>query len=372
VDTSKAKGKAKFRGSYVWNLFSLPSLLPTQYDENTEREYIISPEQWKPIWIENYNDDSGSDVFDSAKTLYTMSQFNVPRYNQQRYSGSFTISPFITLEENDSETLDAEKILYAASVIPGYPLMTASSFGNHTSYGPVFFSNIKFDVSGRSTIGAVDISCNFIGGKILSDPNLSKTKPNLTEFSPKVDIFQTANDELQENYKSYRKANLLDCLISFSTVTDKDKLYSNTIKRIDPFSEPELKLIGMTLNIAQQVSLVYTTPQDSYLNYYGDKIGPKYAEITDRKVTGTITFYSTEREIYLNNTGSLTLYFGNDFLFPFDDVEWQKPRFSAKELGYEHEYSFIARVAKNSLNVPDPKYKNFPVSEFAIDYNKLI
>ena len=66
------------------------------------------------------------------------------------------------------------------------------------------------------------------------------------------------------------------------------------------------------------------------------------------------------------------MYFGNDFFFPFDDVEWQKPKFSATDKGYEHEYSFIARVARNSLNAPDTKYKNFPVSEFAINYADLL
>jgi hypothetical protein len=29
-------------------------------------------------------------------------------------------------------------------------------------------------------------------------------------------------------------------------------------------------------------------------------------------------------------------------------------------------------VAKNSLNTPDTKYKNFPVSEFAINYADLL
>jgi hypothetical protein len=161
-------------------------------------------------------------------------------------------------------------------------------------------------------------------------------------------------------------------MISFSTVKNKEQLHSGLIKRIDYTSEPALKLTKMSLTISQNVELVFTTPQDSLQNYYGDKIGPKYVEISNRKVTGSITFYSTEREIYLNNTGSLTMYFGNDFFFPFDDVEWQKPKFKATEKGYEHEYNFIARVAKNSLNTPDTKYKNFPVSEFAINYADLL
>lgn len=85
-------------------------------------------------------------------------------------------------------------------------------------------------------------------------------------------------------------------MISFTTVKSKEELHSALIKRIDYTSEPELKLLKMSLNISQNVELVYTTPQDSLQNYYGDKIGPKYVEISNRKVTGSITFYSTERK----------------------------------------------------------------------------
>ena len=372
VDTSKAKGKAKFRGSYVWNLFNFTSLLPTEFDDATEHMYINDSSNWHPIWVDSYGDDAGSSVFQPVPTSYTSVQFNVPHYQEQKFSGSFNTNPFITIDTENPETLNAEKILYAASIIPGYPVMTASSISNHKSYGPVFFQNISYSVSGQESLSPVNIECSFLGGKVLIDPNLSIRKPDIQIFEPITDIYQNNNDESNFNYLPYRKANIIDCMISFSTVKNKEELHSGLIKRIDYTSEPALKLTKMSLNITQNIELIFTTPQDSLLNYYGDKIGPKYVEISNRKVTGSITFYSTEREIYLNNTGSLTMYFGNDFFFPFDDVEWQKPKFKAIEKGYEHEYNFIARVAKNSLNTPDTKYKNFPVSEFAINYADLL
>jgi len=57
------------------------------------------------------------------------------------------------------------------------------------------------------------------------------------------------------------------------------------------------------------------------------------------------------------------MYFGNDFIYAMENVDWSNPRISINpDGGYFHEYDFIARYGYQTAAPTN----NLPYSEFMI------
>jgi hypothetical protein len=72
--------------------------------------------------------------------------------------------------------------------------------------------------------------------------------------------------------------------------------------------------------------------------------------MTDRKVTGSITWLSNQYNFYIPTSSSLTMNFGAGFYFPMENVDWQKPKITAVPgQGYLHQFNFIARAVNGAV-----------------------
>ncbi len=184
---------------YVWDLYSLPKKcsLDFRYDifsQNATIRYtlpflfstgedVVTP--YRPIWVNNYNDNAGDNLFERLPTYYPTTNYNKLRFDKQTYKVSqFNFSPLITKSSNSNEHINAENTIYKASIIPMFPLMLVSSNPNHTSYGPVFMESFSINLAGFSAadLPEVEISCSFTGGKSIVSPT------DVLETFPATDI----------------------------------------------------------------------------------------------------------------------------------------------------------------------------------------
>ena len=127
----------------------------------------------------------------------------------------------------------------------------------------------------------------------------------------------------------------------------------------------------MTLNISQTIELTHTNPilDDGS---YTDVIGPKFASLQKRIVTGSITLFNAKLDDYLDKypTSSLTMYFGGNFLFHMKDVDWSNPKFEMTPgNGSIHTWSFTARLPQDAGFWGG---SSIAVSEFNIDYKSVL
>jgi hypothetical protein len=118
--------------------------------------------------------------------------------------------------------------------------------------------------------------------------------------------------------------------------------------------------------------LRFTTPVAEGI-YLGDLVGPKYAALRSRTVTGTISIYRAKTANFLDvyPESPLTMYFGNNFLFHFRNVDWGNPSFSLSPEGGEiHTWSFTARIPQGSGFWGNTK--GGPVSEIDLDHAEIL
>ena len=125
-------------------------------------------------------------------------------------------------------------------------------------------------------------------------------------------------------------------------------------------------MLEMKISMTQDVDFVFTGHKGSS----NDSKGPRFAEIKNRKISGSFMFYSREDKILMGNSetnpdsGQLTMYFGGPYLFPMSNVEWQRPEVrQIPGQGFYHTYNFIARAADNAIQMGF-KSSDLPVSEF--------
>ena len=166
----------------------------------------------------------------------------------------------------------------------------------------------------------------------------------------------------------YRPLNLSDCVVDINTEGSVYTSYNDFITSVrskwtSTSNPPSNKIVSMSLNITQNVDLVFTQP---YRNFapMSDIFGPKNARLVNRSVSGTITYFSYNNSNVLSaNSSNLTMYFGNDFIYAMENVDWSNPRISINpDGGYFHEYDFIARYGYQTAAPAN----NLPYSEFMI------
>jgi hypothetical protein len=82
--------------------------------------------------------------------------------------------------------------------------------------------------------------------------------------------------------------------------------------------------------------------------YFGDKVGPRFASLTSREVSGSIKIFSYVNTSIINkNSTPLTMSFGPLYFYRIKNVDWSNPDVQINPTGgYTHEYKFVARLGE--------------------------
>lgn len=404
--------------AYLWDLYDISQKVSsdTIIDNNINYFQLSQYSPFRLLYVKRFSDSSGENLYKNLNSFIPLAVNNTPDFSAHRYNCSLNFSPLINLTVNEtvqdllntsnyeniksliSDQFAGETIIYQAAINPLFPLFICSSIQEHYSFGPIFPTNIRFSVSGENTLGQVNVDCDFLGGKSLISPKIDLLNIRKPSLEPIVindmdDIF--GNAELENSYYyfnngnlaydpydfyKYKSASLIDVIVIKDYINNYADLlaYRELLKtsNLPPFE----KIIDISLNISQEVELIHTYPQIYYNNQYkymGDKFGPKYATLKNRKVTGSITYFGyKQRDNFPNNSTGLTLYFGGPFYFAMKNVEWSAPSISVQPgNGYKYTYDFIARlpefdnVNSYSENYVSPGYnvlnEDKTVSEFS-------
>jgi len=340
------------REVYTWDLRSLAA-------RGVFKRLKKTDSLWYKLWLREYNADAGSGVYKPLPTIFTVSPFNHLDASGHVYSGSFSFSPLVADTDINggltAETYDAERAVWQGMLFPAMPMLLASTIDKTDCFGPVFFRKISFTVSGEGGLSPVSVTAEFAGGKTLKSPVMDVAPPETVTYLGTTD------------YQAYRPASMVDCLAAEDVFDNLQDLKDN----LAPFYElekesPTTRILEIKLTMTQDVEFVFTGHKGSS----NDSKGPRFAEIKNRKVTGSFMFFSREDSILLGtsdknpDSGQLTLYFGGPYLFPMSNVEWQKPVLRVVPgQGFYHVYNFTARAADNAIQMGF-KTSDLPVSEF--------
>ena len=152
----------------------------------------------------------------------------------------------------------------------------------------------------------------------------------------------------------YRSINLSDCGYYLDLFTGPDAL-KNFVSSIRNLylnkSVPPYKIVSMSLNISQNIDFTYTYPGYSVgqvLSEFTDIIGPRFASLSSRTVSGSIKLFSPQNYSFITaNASSLTLYFGSYYFYSMKNVDWQQPIITISPgTGYFIEYKFTVRLTE--------------------------
>lgn len=396
---STVNNKARrFISSYIWDLYSLAELTKDRDDDPNRPGYLTfypSNNRWKKIYSHGFNDDSGSNVYSRLSNFLPLAVQNHPTFTAQKYSCDFTFSPLINIGYDSdylnlisggdselpgllSDQYEAEQLIYLAAKIPMFPLMICSTIPAHYSFGPVFAQQIQFSCNGNGNLPIVNVTCRFEGGKSLISPSFNgndrkKPTPEPIIYNEMDDLNGNPIEEKGKglfgynvDFHRYRSASMIDCMVDFNEYKTLAEMKAALLSNIS--LPPVFKITGFDLTINQEINLSHTYPgstNDDYtINYYGDKVGPKFASLSSRTVTGSIKYFSFDKDVILPNTSSLSMFFGGPFFFSMKYVDWNNPTVNIEpNSGYTHTYSFNARLTDN-VSFPQSGNLNQVVSEF--------
>lgn len=342
--------------------------------------------RFKPLFCESFNDNGGDNVYRQLPNFTGLSLHNYPVFSEQKYSASFSFNPVKAITANNIQ-YPGERSIWRASVTPLFPLFVCSSITTHKSFGPAFLSSFSISVDGRNSLGQVQVQCSLVGGKALITPpdvkvttfpyklltnNLYFNNQNVK--MTKLDNINTINEPIidgsQFDYdftNKYRNLNLSDCGVDINfgsaVITNLDSFWNSVrSKWSNNAVVPDAKIVEMSLSINQSIDFTFSQP---YFNgaYVSDIYGPRYASLSNRQVSGSITYFSFFSDALFANTTNLVMYFGNDFLYAMQNVDWSNPVVTiSPDGGYFHQYKFIARFSSSTTF---PQNQNgLPFSEF--------
>ena len=383
--------------AFVLDLYDLPNRMPVELRQidldgvTTQRAtFPFDTTKYHRLWANNLSDDAGSGVFSKLPTFWPFAIDNKLSFEKQVYTISgLAFHPLIS-ENGANQQASAENVIYKSAIIPMFPLMIVSSVSNHFTYGPVFLQNFSINVNGFNSLSEVMINTDFTGGKsFISPPDIPILEPN--RAIPKTAQFTGDEPEEILDFRNYRVASLQDCLVSTTifdaptTLSAFKKLLFQKAKVSAPTTKTQNqknmvitakdnthKIIGMSLKISQNIEFGFTTPYAEG-QYLGDLVGPKYASLRDRTVTGSISIYRAKAADFLDiyPESPLTLYFGNNFLFHFRNVDWGNPQFAlAPDKGEIHTWSFTARIPQGAGFWGNTS--GGPVSEIDLDHRDIL
>jgi len=314
--------------------------------------------EYKPLFCSNFSDNAGENIYQPVQNFSGLSVLNHPTFSNYRYSGSFSFSPIFST--NINQQYAAENIIYRASYFPLYPLLFCSSIPTHKSFGPAFLSSFQISVDGSGQLGDVEITCSLAGGRsVISPEEVSAYRPqftqNLIRMNPLNESDGLFNVNEYNNYQDkYRAINLSDCAFYPALFTGDNaiKNFGTAVQNsYSAFEMPNYKIVSMSLSIQQSIDFTYTYPGysiGSELVQFFDVAGPRFASLSNRRVTGSIKIFSPQNFDFINtNASSLTLYFGSVFFYSMKNVDWQQPQVSINPgNGYYIEYNFTVRLTE--------------------------
>lgn len=346
--TVQPKLRGRILDHYTWDVREL-SKSYSKGDTRDNYEYLSENlDVWRPMFINSFDHDQGSSA---AKPI--------PTFNPVNTFASFTSSSFQTKnrislnpitkefglpEDYKDRFLDFHSVLYRAFILPGFPLLFTSTLENAYLYGPQFVDKISIQVNANAP---VSIDLETTGGRILfSDKKTKETLPASNKY---------------RTLKNY------DCTLDFKaheTSADFFKVVNNRTE------DTLLKIVSMSLSVKNSYDIKATAVHktDNILQ------GPRFFTITERNVTGTLTFIAAS-SVFLDKTKAdnkgITLYFGGKFLFILPNIVWQKPRIKLSSTSdlYIHEYDFIAFATDGAWANSYKAYaneENFDISEFKL------
>lgn len=378
---------------FVWDMYGMVRKLPVTertialdnfYFTRSTIEY--DERYYKRLWINGFSDDPGSKLFQPLSSFYPLALDNSLSFANQQYSLSNFSFNLLVSENGENDQEPGENNIYKAAIVPLFPLFFVSSNAGHLSYGPIFMNDFEIRVSGMDSLSEVEVNCSFVGGKTLISPeSVPRTIPYV-DVNEKTVEYGDDEPYTINDYKNYRTVNMSDCLISLSRPTKRKilNMKSEVFKSLNfeqstdesatnyvYTTKSPVKIVGMSLKITQDISLTHTVPLLEDGNS-ADVIGPKFAALKSRSVTGTITLFNANLNDYLDKyaTSSLVMYFGGNYLFHMRDVDWSNPVYSMTPNGGRiHTWSFTARISQGTGFWGGNKTA---VSEFDIDYRSVL
>ncbi len=335
----QSKRRGPLLDSYVWNLHSLGDKFgnfPLYPNSNSKRMSVNDP-YWKLIFCDSYRDDQGSSFIVGTDSFNNLSSFSRPVGANLTTKPTISFSPLVHQDYTRSDVSEAHDIIYKCFLFPSYPVLISTTIKENEHYGPVFATNLNISVDDRGK--TVNVTSNFLGGRSLFLPPM-KLK----------NLQSTTINNVSNNIPSavpYRTANIFDCAVEFDLFESiADFLSYTTRKKAFNNRNDFERIVSMNLTVTQNYKTIVTSNSDQR------KIqqGPRFWNLTDRKVTGSITWLSNQYNFYIPTSSSLTLYFGSGFYFPMQNVDWQKPIITAAAgQGYLHQFNFIARAVDGAV-----------------------
>ena len=341
--------------SHLWDLYLLSAQMPGRASLGYYFTKRFSND-YKPLFCSSFTDNAGDNIYQPVKNFSGMSVLNHPTFTNYQYSGSFSFNPI--LSTNYNQQYQAEVLIYRASFIPLHPLIFCSSIPTHKSFGPAFLSSFQISVDGTDQLGDVDISCSLVGGRsVISPDGVQITRPptsgNIITMKPLNASDQTTIE--QNNFSNkYRAINLSDCAF-YPALFTGDAAFQNFANSVQGSYNsnfmPNYKIVSMSLSIQQSIDFTYTYPGYSFGNNlyeFFDIAGPRFASLSNRRVTGSLKLFSPQNYSFINtNASSLTLYFGSVFFYSMKNVDWQQPTVTISPgRGYFIEYNFTVRLTE--------------------------
>lgn len=361
--------------AYIWDLYRLGYTASGNRKEygyftrvpilrnsllNDNQNLFGANKNYFPLYCGSYNDNAGNNIYKPLENFTGLTVNNVPVFSEQKYTANFSFSPLYSTSFNVQ--YDAEYLIYKASVIPLYPIMAVSSIPTHKTFGPCFMNSFTISVNGEGSLGDVEIQVSLSGGKSMISPsNVPPYKPFLTsnrttmldlDGNPLPEYNQTLNSVGLPSlpFQSfYRPINLSDC---FFDASQWHSSYESFVNFVRTRKNVNFRLVNMSLSVSQNISYEFTMPGGDLLNdgsaptYFGDKVGPRFASLASREVTGSIKIFSyVNTNIVQRNTTSLIMSFGPLFFYRMKNVDWSNPDVQISPTGgYTHEYKFVAKL----------------------------
>ncbi len=343
--------------SHLWDLYLLSANMTNRASLGFYFTKRFSNE-YKPLYCSNFTDNAGENIYQPVPNFSGLSVLNHPTFSNYQYSGNFSFSPI--LSTNVNQQYSAEVIMYRASFIPLYPLIFCSSIPTHKSFGPAFVSNFQISVDGTNQLGDVEISCSLVGGRsVISPDGVQVYRPFLNNNYIKMKTLNESDNQSNtietNNFQDkYRAINLSDCAFYPGLFTGNNAFrdFAKAVQNsFNANKMPVYKIVNMSLSVQQSVDFTYTYPGYSYGNNlyeFYDIAGPRFASLSNRRVTGSIKLFSPQNYSFINtNASSLTLYFGSVYFYTMKNVDWQQPVVTINPgNGYFIEYNFTVRLTE--------------------------
>lgn len=295
--------------------------------------------------------------------------FSAPANDALKTEGSITIPAVLPFIEGTQQSKFQEAV-WRIGAFPFVPFMIYTDITPLNIGGPVFASKWSISVSEGSPI---NVSMSFTGGTSVRPP-----LPGTIDSGdfPFQEGYVAGISTSQADKSSWRHNSFYDCLFGVSFVEDVPIYESAVSSTIWYQNQNEIQISKMTLDIEQDIKLIYTS-NDGDLKNISD--GPKYAALKKRSVRGSIELKSsTNLSIIYSNPGAkiqqLIMFFGGPFYFPMRNVtiNFFDSNLDASSKTWTNNISFTAYTSFGSSNqdsdaqlLPGAKWHNY--NPFSLD-----